>query len=489
VADLSESLPKLNPEQRQAIAKLFLRAKQVLSTGNLDYAITLLIDCCKRDPANIPYRQELRKTEKLKYKDNKKGKALAFFSTWRPSVRMETFAKTRNPLKAIEAAEEILKHNPWHLRAQVVSASAFEQLGLKDLALWTLDQARSAEANDPSINRHMARLFEERGQFTQAMGLWKLVAQKLPKDKEAAKKASELAATATIAKGKYDQASTGDAPSPARKDGSSAAHKALADTGDGAITLADQRIAKDAAQYLERIEQNPTNAGAYLALVQLYRRNDFPDKAREILDRGLKAVGNNFEMGLESIDLDIDPFRRDLMAINEKLRTDPKNAELLAQRNKLQKEVDTRELAFYRQKSDRYPTDSVARFEMAVRLYKTGQFEAAIPELQKVLADPKHKTKVYIYLGFCFRARNNWRLAQRNFEDAMKHLSPAEDSFRKEIMFQLASGYAENGELPRGIELGCELANLDYAYKNIGTLIEQWQAKAQKPAVELGKKK
>ena len=28
-----------------------------------------------------------------------------------------------------------------------------------------------------------------------------------------------------------------------------------------------------------------------------------------------------------------------------------------------------------------------------------------------------------------------------------------------------------------GIELGCELANLDYGYKNIGGLIEQWQKK------------
>src|SRR5262249_47918760 len=159
-ADLSESLPMLTPEQRQTIAKLYLRAKQVLSTGNLDYAIDLLIDCCKRDPSNIPYRQELRKTEKLKYKDNKKGRPLAFLATWRPTVRMETFAKTRKPLKAIEAAEEIFKANPWHLRAHVLSATAFEQLGLKDLALWTLDQARQIEANNPSINRHMAQLFE-----------------------------------------------------------------------------------------------------------------------------------------------------------------------------------------------------------------------------------------------------------------------------------------------------------------------------------------
>jgi tetratricopeptide (TPR) repeat protein len=180
MAEPSDSIPKLTPEQRQMVATLATRAKQVLATGNLDDAITLYLDCCKRDPTNFPWRQELRKTEKLKYKDNKKGKALAFLSTWRPGLKMETFSKTGNHLKAIEFAEEVLRFNPWHLRALIVSAHAFDALGLKDLALWSFDQARQIEANNPTINRQMARLFEERGQFPQAIQLWKMVAAKLP---------------------------------------------------------------------------------------------------------------------------------------------------------------------------------------------------------------------------------------------------------------------------------------------------------------------
>jgi hypothetical protein len=47
-------------------------------------------------------------------------------------------------------------------------------------------------------------------------------------------------------------------------------------------------------------------------------------------------------------------------------------------------------------------------------------------------------------------------------------------------MFHLATGYAGAGEIDRAIDLGCELANLDYNYKSIGTLIEEWQAKTVK---------
>jgi len=266
MAEPSESIPKLTPEQRQTVAKLATRAKQVFATGNFDYAITLYLDCCKRDPASVPFRQELRKIEKLKYKDNKKGKALAFLSTWRPSLKMETFAKTGKHLRAIESAEDVLRSNPWHLRALVISAHAFNALGLKDLALWSFDQARQIEADNTAINRDMAILFEERGQFSQAITLWKLVAAKNPKDKEAAKKATQLAASATIAKGKYDQASTGEAQTPAVKEQLAAARAAAtADNGEAGPTMAEQRMTKDAGLFQQRIEENPVQAIAIAA--------------------------------------------------------------------------------------------------------------------------------------------------------------------------------------------------------------------------------
>ena len=84
------------------------------------------------------------------------------------------------------------------------------------------------------------------------------------------------------------------------------------------------------------------------------------------------------------------------------------------------------------------------------------------------------------YLGFCFRSRNNWRLAQRNFEEALQHLGPADEALRKEVLYQLAQGYADAGETVRAVDLGCELGNLDFAYKDISQLLDKWQAKLQK---------
>ena len=101
--------------------------------------------------------------------------------------------------------------------------------------------------------------------------------------------------------------------------------------------------------------------------------------------------------------------------------------------------------------------------------------DEAIAELQQARRDEKLKGRAAMYLGACFRKRNNWRLAQRNFEDALQALPASDEAARKEVLFQLATGSAENGDLPRALDLGHELANLDFGYKNIGNLLEEWQ--------------
>ena len=44
-------------------------------------------------------------------------------------------------------------------------------------------------------------------------------------------------------------------------------------------------------------------------------------------------------------------------------------------------------------------------------------------------------------------------------------------------MFQLATGSAEHGEYQRAIDLGHELANLDFAFRGISKLLDEWHEK------------
>ena len=46
-------------------------------------------------------------------------------------------------------------------------------------------------------------------------------------------------------------------------------------------------------------------------------------------------------------------------------------------------------------------------------------------------------------LGHCFKARNNWRLAQRNFEEALRLLPTAEAANKKELIEKVSGALAK----------------------------------------------
>ncbi len=475
-------LPPPSPDHRRVAAGQFDRANEVINTGNFDYGIQLLLNCCKLDPANLIYRQALRRTEKAKYKNNLRGSRLAFLTTSTTKARLKAAKGARDYLKVLEHGEEVLVRNPWDVGTQMDMAEAAEALGLLDLAVWTLEQARQKNPKDATVNRALARLFEKRGNFSQAIMLWELVRKVDPQDIEAQHKAKDLAASDTIARGNYEAVVARDLPQDTDLEGQGGPGKEVdARTGEESPAAAPgDRAAREAAPLLARVEADPTNANTYLHLAAIYRRADQVERARQVLESGLVPTGNSFELMVELADLDIEPFRRNLVITEEKLRAQPQDEELRKIRIRLLKEINTRELDLFRQKADRYPTEMAHRFELGVRLLRAGQTDEAILELQAARSDPRQRWRALLYLGFCFKSRNNWRLAQRNFEEALQNLPVGEDASRKELLFQLAQGFAEAGDLAKAVDLGYELANLDFGYRDIGRLLDDWQARLQR---------
>jgi Tfp pilus assembly protein PilF len=472
----STHLPSPSPEHRRVAAGQFERANQVLASGNHDYAIQLLLTCCKLDPANLVYRQALRRTEKIKFKNNLRGSRLAFLTSPASKAKLKAAKASRDYLKVLEQGEEILVRNPWDIGAQMDMAEAADALGLLDLAVWVMEQARQKNPQDATVNRALARLYEKRGNFSQAIGLWELVRKAVPSDVEAQHKAKDLAASDTIARGNY-QAVVGQSPTgePEAEEAPEAAEAARPP-----MPSAGTREPREAAGLRARLQTDPTNPTNYLSLALVYRRAGMFDQARQVLQQGLGPTGNYFEIALELADVEIEPFRRNLTITEQKLQAQPDNEELRKIRIRLLKEINTRELDLYRQKTDRFPTEMVHRLELGIRLLRAGQNDAAIVELQAARADPRQRGRALLYLGYCFKSRNNWRLAQRNFEEAMQNLPPGDEATRKELLFQLAQGSAEAGDLAHAVDLAYELANLDFAYRDIGRLLDEWQAKLQR---------
>jgi Flp pilus assembly protein TadD len=262
-----------------------------------------------------------------------------------------------------------------------------------------------------------------------------------------------------------------------------------------AVERQDRR-GREADPLVKRIEADPTEPGLYVQLAAVYRRHGHPDRARDALQRGLGPTGNAFQLQLELMDLDLAPVRQNLEHTEERLRrlkekpraeddTTQEDAEELSEKELLQlrgqllKEINSREIEIFRVKADRFPNELHHRIELGTRLLKADLVDEAIAELQQARRDEKLKWKAAMLLGVCFKRRNNWRLAQRNFEEALTAVPEGEEAGKKELLYQLASGCAENGDLPRALDLGHELANLDFGFKNIGKLLDEWNDRLQ----------
>src|SRR5687768_4214573 len=129
-------------DQRRIAAQQYEHARQAINTGNYDYGIELLQSCCKLDPANLIYRKTLRATEKTKYKNNMRGGFLSSVSTSPQKAKIKSAKQGRNYYKVLEHGEAILAKNPWDTGTQLDMAQAADALGMLDIAVWILEQAR-----------------------------------------------------------------------------------------------------------------------------------------------------------------------------------------------------------------------------------------------------------------------------------------------------------------------------------------------------------
>jgi tetratricopeptide (TPR) repeat protein len=423
-------------EQRRQAALHFDRASQLVATGSSRAGIGLLLECCRLDPANLLYRQALRRAERARFGNNLRGGRFAWLFAWPIRARLRAARAAGRYHEVLHLGERILVHNPWDVPAQVEMAAAAEVLGLLDLAVWNLEQARHKEPNNPDLNRRLARLYERRGNFTQALALWEMVQKTAPADEEARQKLA------------------GHPP-----------------TVPSSESLAEQMQAARV-----RMKDDPTGPTAYLELARLYRQAGRLDEARATLLEGLPATGNAFDLTVELTELEIEPFRRDLTLTRQQLADWPADPELLQIQETLEREVNTRELELFRHLADRFPGQPTYRYEVGVRLVQAGQLAEAVEEMQAIHDDPGLRAQALLALGRGFRSHQHLRQAQRHCEEALACAPTDSASPRLEILYELARCHADLGDLTQATALASELALLEPNHRDINKLLADWQA-------------
>ncbi len=104
----------LSEAARRRLQECFRQGSMRMAQENYDYAAELFTTCVAGDPGNAAYVQSFLANLKKKYKDNKKGSALASIQGMGHLASIKKAARAKDWPGVIRAGLEMLKLNPWH---------------------------------------------------------------------------------------------------------------------------------------------------------------------------------------------------------------------------------------------------------------------------------------------------------------------------------------------------------------------------------------
>jgi len=133
----------------------------------------------------------------------------------------------------------------------------------------------------------------------------------------------------------------------------------------------------------------------------------------------------------------------------------------------------------YRLCVEHYPTDLAMKYEYAVRLLRAKRYNEAIPLFQEAQKDPRHKVPAMDKIGYCFFMKGWYADAVDVFLRAIESYEINDDAIAKELRYNLARAYEEQGRPELALDVYRKIAQLDFGYKDVSTRVDRLRAAAE----------
>ena len=398
----------LSAAARRKLQTWFQYGTEKRKSHDHDYAHTMFAQCVARDPSNLVYVEALLENLQTKYAANKrKCKVRGNRGTFKKAVAAE---QSRDVIKA---GLDLLKDNPWDVATLRGMAQACAALHYNEVELRYLKNALDADPKNVHVNRHCAQSLTRMGQFDQAIACWHRI-EHVAKG-EAQKNISDLTVQKTrhLAGGVDDE----EAPPPVTPPAPPPHEHSLAD--DSVDTDSEHGDAQPAK--IEHIEQaiveQPAEVSNYLRLAdQLVKKKEY-GRAKQRCG-ALEASGNNVKVREKLEKIQVRKARKRLLIAEQRARQDG-TAEAQQLSQQLREELNRLELDIYSSRSLRYPQDTAIRYELGVRLMRSGNFTQAAKYFQQSETNPQLKSAAWLLKGECLQQMRQYQAAFEAYQIAV----------------------------------------------------------------------
>lgn len=478
----------VNSADAQRATQFFLRGTEAVKKGNHPYALEMFRDACKLAPDNIQYRQSLRGTQRLVFGNNpsKVGMIAAARATPARS-RAKSLRQKGRFAEALEAIEDAFAHHPWDLASAIELAEIYEAMNLPLQARWAMQSVFEQGKEDVHFLKHLAHVLRINKQYEAAAQCLEKVRQLKPSE-DVAQLIKDIYAEQAMNQTEETSASSGTVArisltrlahsqsSPDPEEGPDELSSNPSDAQSDAEAARATATRSPEQRLLDEIKANPDAPGPYLRAADHFRNLGRLEEAEKILARALKRLPDDELIARDLAEVQLERITKLIGEWEKRLQAQPDDPTAQANLKKLHALRDEREIAERKRLHDRNPNDAEAAWKLGEILARVGRHDEAIRCFQIARHDPAWKVKALEYAGRSFEAKNMAKLAERNYQDALKELDPADEETFKALHYRLGRLAEEHGNPVAAEEHYNEVANLDYNYLDVAQRIQALNA-------------
>ena len=228
-------------------------------------------------------------------------------------------------------------------------------------------------------------------------------------------------------------------------------------------------------------EANRGVANKLLALVDLMVRMESEENENEAI--GLLeeeyASARNYAFKQKADELRMRQLKRRRRTLASSAQAAPDDAEareLLHAHDRKQVETETR---IYEERRLQYPTDLRLKFELAVRYFRSGRNDDAIPLFQQSRADPRIRVASLLYAGRCFYNKRFHTQAVETLRRGLAEIETDTHQHVLELNYWLARALEASKEAGEAKKVYGYLIQLDYNFRDARRRLEQLVAEEE----------
>jgi tetratricopeptide (TPR) repeat protein len=392
-------------KKRRIAIDCYKKGNEALGKQNFDYAVEMFGKSVLLVPDNLLYRQVLRGAEQKMYGNNGSGARMAFVRLTGSRGKTKKAKLQKNWRELDHAAEEGLRVNPWDATFNAEVGEAAVHLGYQEVAVFAYEKAVEADQNNKEYLRALATAYEKRSRFIDARNMWERLLKLDPLDSEARTKITDMLTKDTIRGGGYEEA---EKLKEVVKEGYE--ESVRGDAADPNAIAAPGESPEDDLKHA--IRKDPSNAGHYLKLAELLRKEKRFEESVEIYQKALEVTGGDPNVRERREDVQLDLGRRNRDLAKQEAAKRPDDAALQQQAADITRELILQEIEVFSARVDRYPQDLRLKAELGQRFFQTGKYQQAIPLFQQAAKDNRLEAAVSLNLAKCFLKEKKNALAE-----------------------------------------------------------------------------